>query len=157
MKGVAQKAGGAIIVTLEDVLSILPHRGRALLVREDVTVDTVLRAGTTKFVVTPEDCEGHFPGMPVFPGKNWVELIAQLLGVVASVVYDTKEKGVLAAGTMKFRSIVVPGEMVVADVIIGAGNQSRARGSGMIRRGAANGEVIAEIEKLTLVRVQPRS
>ncbi|MYS21711.1 MULTISPECIES: 3-hydroxyacyl-ACP dehydratase FabZ [unclassified Streptomyces] len=109
-----------------DLDEILPHRFPfALLDRVD-ELDAGLRAAGTLLVSRNAPfLAGHFPGRPVLPGVLLVEAMAQLSGVVLWSAEPTGTDapsapvgglGVLAAvKRLRFRRIIVPGEVVRID------------------------------------------
>ena len=101
-----------VIVGKEEIMSILPHRGRMLLLdRVIITNETV----TGEFLVTEDVCEGHqFNGHPVFRGIDTLDMAAQLLGVWAAQHFDTGALAVVRRyGGTKFVDKVIPSDTIV--------------------------------------------
>lgn len=96
---------------------ILPHRYPFLLV--DRVRDIVLNTSCTGFkaiTFNEPQFQGHFPGMPVFPGVMIIEAMAQTAGVLVGLskgLVDANAKVFFMSidGT-KFRRKVVPGDML---------------------------------------------
>ncbi len=142
-----------LTVTPEEVLSILPHRGRALWIREPVVIRMDERMGTTALTITGEHCEGHFPDSPIFPGKEWVEMIAQTLGIVGSLLYEIRGIGFLASiGSTKYRGIARPGDHVSIEATIDRGSKSGVRGSGRILGSGNPPLILATVEDVVILR-----
>ena len=95
---------------------ILPHRDPFLLLDEVLELEPGSRVVARK-VVTEEDCAGHFPGNPIFPGVKTVEALAQC-GAVA-VLSEEGNRGRLAlfAGIdgVRFKRIVRPGDVLTLE------------------------------------------
>lgn len=97
----------------EEIEKIIPHREPMLL------VDRVIELSPGGFIlaektVTEEDCQGHFPGNPIFPGVLTVESLAQACAILG--LYDSSGTGqVLFRGIekAKFRKIAKPGDCLI--------------------------------------------
>lgn len=71
------------VLSSQQLLSLLPHRGHALFVTE-AQVDNRNVSGTASWSADHPHLTGHFPGMPIVPGVYLVEAAAQLAGVAIS-------------------------------------------------------------------------
>lgn len=98
----------------EELMEILPHRGRMLLLdtavrQEEWAVGTYTVRGDEFFL------DGHFPGNPVVPGVILCEILAQSACVLLK---ENTETGKLPVYTgldrVRFRSPVRPGDRVEA-------------------------------------------
>lgn len=100
----------------EEIEKIIPHREPMLL------VDRVVSLMPGEFIVaektvTEEECRGHFPGNPIFPGVLTVESLAQACAILG--LYDSLDAGdtgqVLFRGIekAKFRKIAKPGDCLI--------------------------------------------
>ena len=100
----------------EEIEGIIPHRAPFLLIDEVVELEPGARVLARK-TVTEEDCAGHFPGNPIFPGVKTVEALAQC-GAVA-VLSEPENRGRLAlfAGIdgVRFKRIVRPGDVLTLE------------------------------------------
>lgn len=138
-------------LTPHDVAAILPHRGQKLLITEGVKLNLTQRRADTVRRITQEDCDGHFPGLPIYPGIQYPEIVAQLLGVLAAVLYENRGIGVLAAvGKCSFRAPAQPGEMILVSVRLTNNSPSRLRGNGAVYH--ENGSLIASVDDVLIVR-----
>lgn len=126
-----------VIIEKDEIIKILPHRGRMLLLdRVVITPDKVVG----EFTVTEEVCQGHevWNGKAVLRGVELPEMAFQLLGVfvakdaeiVASVL--PKDSGAKAASVIigklcvarecqraVFSGPIFPGDKVVAEMGVG--------------------------------------
>ncbi len=101
------------MLTINEILKILPHRYPMLLVDRILELETGKRVVGLKNVSANEQFfQGHFPGAPVMPGVLIVEAMAQA-GAVA-VLSEEQNRGKLAlfAGidAVRFKRIVEPGD-----------------------------------------------
>ncbi|MFA5878341.1 MAG: hypothetical protein WC845_03180 [Candidatus Staskawiczbacteria bacterium] len=107
------------IVSTEEIMAILPHRGRMLLLnRVVIRPDRVIG----EFKVTDEVCEGHaFEGRLVFKGSDFSDMAAQLLGVWAAQYPDFEGKKAYARqyGGSKFQGLVSPGDLILMEISAG--------------------------------------
>ena len=102
---------------LDLIQRIIPHRYPFLL------IDKV------RDIIVPESCvgvkcvtfnepqfQGHFPGMPIFPGVMIIEAMAQTSGVLVGLSMDLVDKNAnvffMGVDGVKFRRKVVPGDVL---------------------------------------------
>jgi 3-hydroxyacyl-[acyl-carrier-protein] dehydratase len=89
--------------------------------------------------------QGHFPGMPIFPGVMIIEAMAQTSGVLVGVTMDLADKNAkvffMGVEGAKFRRKVVPGDVLELHVtaLRGGGKVWKFEGRGMV-----GGELAAE-------------
>ena len=141
---------GVLRLAPSDIEHILPHRGRWLLINQGVHVDTQQRIAKTTRVVTLEDCDGHFPGYPVFPGVLYLEVIAQLLGVLAGAIYRTQGLGFFASfHGVSFRSKTHPGDQFMVGAALDNNSATRILGHGGVYRD--DDSPVALVEKALLL------
>lgn len=104
------------VLTIKDLLRLLPHRYPFLLVDRIHSIDGDNAAVGVKNVTMNEPhFMGHFPGEPVMPGVLIVEAMAQTAGAIC--VHKTSgEKAPLVyfmtIDNAKFRKPVVPGDQL---------------------------------------------
>lgn len=125
---------------------IIPHRYPFLLV--DRVQDVVVNEGCVgiKNVTCNEpQFQGHFPGMPIFPGVMIIEAMAQTAGVLVGLSMDLVDKGAnvffMGIESAKFRRKVVPGDVLELHVkaLRGGGRVWKFEGRAMV-----SGELAAE-------------
>lgn len=101
-------------MNIHEILKLLPHRYPFLMIDRVLEVEPGVRVVALKNVSVNEPCfQGHFPGIPVFPGVLIVEAIAQAAGIVAmSANPDMGKKVVYLAALdgFRFRKPVLPGD-----------------------------------------------
>ena len=82
--------------------------------------------------------EGHFPGMPIFPGVMIIEAMAQTSGILVGVSMDLIDKNpnvfFMSVDGVKFRRKVVPGDVLELHVkaLRGGGRVWRFEGRAMV-------------------------
>ena len=135
-----------MVLTIEEIKEIIPHRYPFLLVDRILELEPLKRGVGIKNVTANEPFfQGHFPNKPVMPGVLLLEAMAQVGGV--SLLYPEENRGKIAyfAGMegVKFRKPVVPGDQVRMEAEV-----TRLRGSvGKVRAEAfVDGQLVAEAE-----------
>src|SRR3954464_4150657 len=116
----------------EEIEQIIPHRPPFLLIDEVVELEPGARVLARK-TVTDSDCDGHFPGNPIFPGVKTVEALAQCGAVAVLSEPENRGKLVLFAGIdgVRFKRIVRPGD--VLDLVCDVERVRGAIGKGKVR------------------------
>jgi 3-hydroxyacyl-[acyl-carrier-protein] dehydratase len=102
---------------LDLIQRIIPHRYPFLLIDKvtDIVVD-VSCTGVKCITMNEPQFQGHFPGMPIFPGVMIIEAMAQTSGVLVGLSMDLVDKNAkvffMGVDGVKFRRKVVPGEVL---------------------------------------------
>ena len=125
---------------------IIPHRYPFLLVDRvrDIVVGKSC-VGIKNVTFNEPQFQGHFPGMPIFPGVMIIEAMAQTSGVLVGVTMDLADKNAkvffMGVEGAKFRRKVVPGDVLELHVtaLRGGGKVWKFEGRGMV-----GGELAAE-------------
>jgi 3-hydroxyacyl-[acyl-carrier-protein] dehydratase len=118
----ATGGAGPIVLDVEAIQRILPHRPPFLLVDRVVAHEQGKRLVAWKSVTMNEPFfAGHFPGHPVMPGVLILEALAQAAALVA--ILDLPPEQVKAKVTYlmgidnaRFRRTVVPGDRLELEV-----------------------------------------
>lgn len=108
-------------LTVEEIMTILPHRYPMLLVDRIIELEPMVRAVGIKNATFNElFFQGHFPQKPVMPGVLITEAIAQVGGIC--LLYPEENRGLLPMFTgidnVRFRAPIVPGDTVRMEVEI---------------------------------------
>ncbi len=145
------------MLTITDIMKILPHRYPMLLVDRVLEIDPGKRIVGLKNVTANEQFfQGHFPGTPVMPGVLIVEAMAQCAAVlILRDIPNREEKLFLFGGVDKarFRKPVVPGDQLrlECEVIQRRSNSVKIHGTATV-----NGELVAEAEMLSVMVERPK-
>jgi len=125
---------------------IIPHRFPFLLVDKvrDIYVNQSC-VGIKNITFNEPVFQGHFPGLPIFPGVMIIEAMAQTSGVLVGLSMDLVDKGAkvffMGVDGAKFRRKVVPGDVLELQVkaLRGGGRAWRFEGRAMV-----GGDLVAE-------------
>ncbi len=138
--------GLRLLLTIEEIKEIIPHRYPFLLIDRIVEIEEGQRAVGIKNVTANEEFfNGHFPEYPVMPGVLIVEALAQVGAVAILKVEANRGKLAMFAGIDKcrFKKQVKPGDQLRLEVEI-------TRMKGPIGKGHAvatvDGEVACELD-----------
>ncbi len=99
------------------IMRIIPHRYPFLLIDKvcDIIVN-VSCVGIKNVTFNEPQFQGHFPGMPIFPGVMIIEAMAQTSGVLVGFSMDLVDKNAnvffMSVDGVKFRRKVVPGDVL---------------------------------------------
>ncbi len=129
---------------ITQILRHLPHRYPFLLVDRILEVEPGRRIVGLKNVSANEPYfAGHFPGHPVMPGVLILEAMAQVGGVLASLLPGAERKLAYFAAIdrCRFRRPVRPGDQLITEVVV---LRLRDRVVRMSAGCTVNGETVAE-------------
>lgn len=128
------------------IMRIIPHRYPFLLVdRVRDIVPSRSCVGIKNITFNEPQFQGHFPGMPIFPGVMIVEAMAQTSGILVGITMDLVDKNAnvffMGVEAAKFRRKVVPGDVMELHVtaIRGGGRVWKFEGRAMVA-----GDLVAE-------------
>lgn len=106
-----------VVIEKDEIITILPHRERMLLL-DRVVVNETKASG--EFTVTEAVCEGHavLDGKLVMRGSDLFDMAAQLLGVWASQIPELvgRLSMVRRYGEAKFSRPIFPFETIIMEI-----------------------------------------
>jgi beta-hydroxyacyl-ACP dehydratase FabZ len=144
------------MLTIQQILKLLPHRYPMLLVDRILEIEEGKRIVGLKNVTANEPFfQGHFPGAPVMPGVLIVEAMAQCGAIIFLLDLPDREKKLFMFGGVdkaRFRKPVVPGDQLILECEVLQRRSSTARIRGVAKVG---GNVVAEAELLSVMTDRP--
>lgn len=150
-----ERATPAVLMDVEAIQQILPHRPPFLLVDRVVAIEPGVRLVAWKSVTMNEPFfVGHFPGKPVMPGVLILEALAQACALLAVKSMgqdeDVNEKitYLMSIDGAKFRRPVVPGDRLELHVEV-----VKRKGAIWRQKGAAvvDGQTVAEADFMAML------
>lgn len=143
------------MLTIQEIMALLPHRYPFLLVDRVLEVEAGIRAVGEKYVTFNEPFfQGHFPDYPIMPGVLIVEALAQVGAVAVLSLPDYQGKLVFFAGmdTVRFRQPVHPGAVLRLEVRLEKLRRGLGKGTGTA---TVDGQVACEGTVLFAVGDRP--
>ncbi len=149
------KQSGDVILDINAIKKILPHRYPFLLVDKVVYLEHGKRiVGVKNVTVNEPFFQGHFPQKPVMPGVLIIEAMAQTGGLLMHSFFDSYE-GKLAYFTSidraKFRKPVIPGDQLFFDVEVTDRKRNIFKLKCKAYKNSINGELCAEAELMCAI------
>lgn len=144
------------MMTIQEILRILPHRFPMLLIDRILEWEDGKRIVGLKNVSANEPhFQGHFPGAPVMPGVMIIEAMAQCGAVLFLKDLENRNEKLFYFGGIdkaRFRRPVVPGDQLILelDVLHQRAQSARLRGIGRV-----DGKVVAEAEMMSVMADRP--
>lgn len=137
--------------TIQDPSELLPHRYPFLLIDRILELEPGVFCRARKNVTVNEPFfQGHFPGLPTFPGVLIMESLAQTGALILLSLPEQRNHIVYLAGADKFRfkKPVKPGDVMINEVRL----LWHRRGIGRIEcKCLVDDEIVAEGEMLYAV------
>jgi len=144
------------MLTIQEIMKILPHRYPMLLVDRVLEIDEGKRIVGIKNVTANEQFfQGHFPGAPVMPGVLIIEAMAQCCAILfLRDLPDRDRKLFLFGGVDKarFRKPVIPGDQLRLECEL---LQKRSNSVRMHGTATVDGSMVAEAEMLSIMVERP--
>ena len=132
-------ASAVTTADLDLIQRIIPHRYPFLMVDRIREINGDESCVGIKCVTLNEpQFQGHFPGMPIFPGVMIIEAMAQTSGVLVGLSMDLVDKQAkvffMGVDGVKFRRKVVPGDVLELHVkaLRGGGRVWKFEGRAMV-------------------------
>ena len=135
-------AANETIMSVEDIMKILPHRYPFLLVDKVIEKNGTDSLVAIKNVTMNEEFfQGHFPGKPVMPGVLQIEALAQAVGLL--MLEPGKIPLFMSIDKCKFRRAVVPGDQLRLEV-----EKIKVKSNVIVARGKCivDGTVVSEAD-----------
>jgi len=145
------------MLTIHEIMKILPHRYPMLLVDRVLEIESGKRIVAIKNVTANEQFfQGHFPGAPVMPGVLIIEAMAQCCAILfLRDLPDRDRKLFLFGGVDKarFRKPVFPGDQLRLECDL---LQKRSSSLKMHGTATVEGSIVAEAEMLSIMVERPQ-
>ena len=107
---------------VREIQRLLPHRYPFLLVDRVLEMEPGKRVRAIKNVSVNEPCfQGHFPGLPIFPGVLILETLAQASGLLVFKAPELRPKQdslymLVGVDRARFKRPVEPGDQLLLEV-----------------------------------------
>jgi beta-hydroxyacyl-ACP dehydratase FabZ len=146
-----------MILGIEEIMKVLPHRYPMLLVDRVIECDDQKRiVGIKNVTVNEPFFQGHFPGMPIMPGVLQLEAMAQTAGILLNRV--AKVAGVIpyfmTIDKVKFRKLVKPGDQMRIEVEL---TNIRSKSAKFQATVLVDGALASEAEMMCMITDQKAS
>jgi 3-hydroxyacyl-[acyl-carrier-protein] dehydratase len=130
---------------INEIQTIIPHRYPMLLIDRIIELEPLKRiVGLKNITMNEAVFQGHFPGVPVFPGVYIIEAMAQTGAVLLMREIPDRDNKLLyftGIDEAKFRRPVVPGDQLRLEVTV----QRYKMGYAKLRGEAfVDGQLVAE-------------
>lgn len=107
-------------LTIQEILSLLPHRYPFLMVDKVLELDPEREyiKAVKQVSINEPYFQGHFPGNPIMPGVLILEAMAQTGAIYLKKVFpECKDKLFVLAGfeNVRFKSPVLPGDTLIIE------------------------------------------
>ena len=143
-----EAAEATVTADIQLIQRIIPHRYPFLLVdRVRDIVPGKSAVGIKCVTMNEPQFTGHFPGVPIFPGVQIVEAMAQTAAVLVGVTLDLADRNALVyfmgIDGARFRRKVGPGDVLEMAITVKRGGGKVWKFEG---RATVEGELAAEAE-----------
>ena len=144
------------MLTITEIMKILPHRYPMLLVDRIVEVESGKRIVGLKNVSANEEFfQGHFPGAPVMPGVLIVEAMAQCAAILGLIDMPDRDRKLYLFGGVdraRFRRPVTPGDQLrlECEVLHWRPSSVKIKGTATV-----DGQLVAEAQLFSVLIDRP--
>ncbi len=133
------------MLSVEEIMAIIPHRPPFLLVDRILEIDERHAIGVKQVTINEPFFAGHFPGNPIMPGVLQVEALAQVgaIALLSQPAYRGKIVLFARIENVRFRKLVTPGDTLRLEVQLERMRGRIGKGHGVARVGddvAAEGD-----------------
>ena len=108
------------VIGIDKIMKYLPHRYPFLLIDRVIEYTCGNRIVTLKNVSFNDPIfQGHYPGVPIYPGAYIMEAMGQSSALLASMTWDQFESNaflLLKVDGLKYRRVVRPGDTICFEV-----------------------------------------
>jgi 3-hydroxyacyl-[acyl-carrier-protein] dehydratase len=144
----------AVVLDVEAIQRLIPHRPPFLLVDRVVSLDPGQRIVAWKSVTIGEPFfAGHFPGKPVMPGVLILEALAQAAAILAITSMTPEQRSekityLMSIDGARFRRPVVPGDRLelLCEVVKNKGTVWKEKGFARV-----DGQIVAEADFMAML------
>jgi len=136
-----------MVMDVNEILEILPHRFPFMLVDRIVELDVEARriVGYKNLTFNEPFFQGHFPSQPIMPGVMQLEAMAQISGILLNKACN-KEGQIayfMSIDKAKFRRKVVPGDTLRMEIVV---TRMRSRLAAVLGKAYVGDELASEAE-----------
>lgn len=135
--------------SITEIRELLPHRYPFALVDRIIDYTEAQKAtGIKNITINEPFFQGHIPNNPIMPGVLQLEAMAQVGGIILTLLPGMKGKFFVYAGVDKarFRRPVIPGDQLVMTVELLSFKRNRI--AKMQGKGLVDGQLAVEAEML---------
>jgi beta-hydroxyacyl-ACP dehydratase FabZ len=145
------------ILTITEIMKLLPHRYPMLFVDRVVEIDPDGKriVGLKNVSANEQFFQGHFPGNPVMPGVLIVEAMAQCAALLGLREMPDRDKKLFLFGGVdkaRFRRPVVPGDQLRLECVV---LHRRATSVKIHGKATVDGQLVAEAELFSVLIDRP--
>ena len=145
------------ICDVKEIMQILPHRSPFLLVDKIIEMSEEHAVGIKNITMDEPFFTGHFPDEPVMPGVLQIEAMAQvgavfILKKILGSTHHEYSTYFLSIDQVKFRNKVVPGDVLVLEIVLEKLRKGNEKTIGQIvGKAYVNNQVVSEATMVATV------
>ncbi|MBE2256926.1 MAG: bifunctional UDP-3-O-[3-hydroxymyristoyl] N-acetylglucosamine deacetylase/3-hydroxyacyl-ACP dehydratase [Ignavibacteria bacterium] len=146
---------GKVVMDIEDILNVMPHRYPFLLVDRVIDIEINKKIIGIKNVTYNEQFfQGHFPAKKIMPGVLIVEGMAQCGCLMLLNTIDNMENKLVYFASIdraKFRKPVTPGDQLVYEMELLSVKRGICKIAGRTYKDMLGGEIVCEAEMMAAI------